>query len=76
VLDQERVKPVLGEQRVLHAPGGREHPDAADAPVERPGGQQAVVVLGLVRAMEAADAPMHDAGRHAAPVVGGDSDGP
>jgi len=41
-----------------------------------PAAKQAVVVQGLVRAMEAADAPMHDAGRHAAPVVGGDSDGP
>jgi hypothetical protein len=70
VLDHQRVEAVLRVERLLHAPVGRHHADAADAPVERFAVvHQAVVVGRLMRPVEAADAEVHDAGGDARAVV-------
>jgi hypothetical protein len=71
MLDDQRVQAVLRVQHLLHAAVGGHHPDAADTPVQRGAlVHQQVEVHGLVRAVEAADADMHDAGRDQAAVVG------
>jgi hypothetical protein len=70
VAHDERVEPVLRAQRVAHAPVAGQDADPADPEVERRAlVHEAVVVRRLVRAMEAADADVHDARGDAAAVV-------
>ena len=70
VLEHQRVEAVLRVEHLLHAAVARHHPDAADGPVERLALlHEAVVVHGLVRAVEAADAEVDDAHREGAAVI-------
>jgi hypothetical protein len=69
-LDQ-RVQPVLGAERVAHPPVGGQHAEAADPPFARSRRQQAVVEHRLVRAVERADADVHDARHDVRAVEGG-----
>ncbi len=72
VLLDQGVLAVLLAHDVAHLLVGRHHPDAADAPVERLAlVHEAVVEQRLVRAVEAADAEVHDPGGDLVAVVAG-----
>jgi hypothetical protein len=76
VPQDQGVQAVLSGQRVAHPGVRRLHPDAADAPVHRRAAiHQRVDVHGLVRAVETADADVHDPGRDLAAVVTGNGHG-
>ena len=68
---QQRVEAILGPQHVAHPLVGRHHPDAADAPfVGLTRSHQSVDVHGLVSAVKASDAEVHDPGGDGRAVVG------
>jgi hypothetical protein len=68
--DNQGVETVLSSQCVAHPDVGRLQADTADAPVQRRAAvHQRVEVHRLVRAVEIADADVHDSGADVASVV-------